>query len=87
MKEKYSNLKQKTVFDFTDDPKILLLFFPKCSKESDKKIMADYLLSPENEDENGFYLWSYAEIVHDMEMVKAIENQFDMRLIYGFDPD
>lgn len=80
----YDNLKEKTVFDFTSDIIVLKKLFPEYTKDSKaaiiKMLLSDLIA-------NGFYLWSFAELCNNSSMTHAIERQFDMSEIYGFDPD
>lgn len=79
----YENLKSKTIFDFAKES-LLKRVFPEYNDNNKDEIISSLL---SNETENGFYLWSYAEEMNNMPMLRAIEEQFDMNAIYGFDPD
>ena len=81
---KYDNLKSKTVFDFTNDITVLKKLFPGYI-ESNKSNIVKMLQS--DTIANGFYLWSYAELLNNSSMTHAIEQQFDMNEIHGFDPE
>lgn len=81
---KYDNLKHKTVFDFTTDAVTLKKMFPNYSGNNKEQIIDEL-----NEDStaNGFYLWSLARYIGDDKFIHAVENQFDMTEIHGYDPD
>lgn len=81
---KYDNLKSKTVFDFTADTDTLKKVFPNYSGNDKEQIISELKSDPIA---NGFYLWGLAEYTCDNKLMKAIENQFDMTEIYGYDPD
>lgn len=67
-----TNLRNKTIFDFTDEPKILDELVSTTDKET-------YLkgLTPEG---RAFGLIDYAEYIQDAEMLKAVEKEFDTEL-------
>lgn len=81
---KYDNLKQKTVFDFTNDADTLKKMFPNFSGNNKDQIIEDLI---NDSSANGFYLWSLAHYMGDDNFVHAVENQFDMTEIHGYDPD
>ncbi len=81
---KYDNLTRKTVFDFTNDDRLLKKLFPNYTGNNKNEI-AEMLLSDSTM--NGFYLFSIAEYEQNNEMMRAIERQFDMKAISGYDPD
>ncbi len=80
----YNNLRGKTVFDFTTDEAILNKLFPNYTENEKQKISSCLQSNPV---ENGFYLWGFAEMSGDGELLQAIEQQFDMNAVYAFDPD
>ena len=80
----YTNLKEKTIFDFTDDIELLKKTFPNYT-ESDKELTMTWL--KRDSDANGFFLWSFANYTKNKGLKRAVEAQFDMEEVYGFDPD
>lgn len=80
----YSNLKDKTIFDFTDDIDLLKKTFRNYT-ESDKDLTIAWL--KRDSDANGFYLWSFANYTKNKGLKQAVEAQFNMKEVYGFDPD
>lgn len=80
---KYEILKSKTIFDFADES-LLKRVFPEYNGNNKSEIIASL---QSDETMNGFYLWSYAEHTNNTAMIQAIERQFDMKAIHGFDPD
>lgn len=68
----FSNLRNKTIFDFTDDPAILV----ELVGTTDKETFLDGL-APEG---RMFSLIDYAEYMQDKEMVAAIEKEFEKEL-------
>lgn len=80
----YSNLKDKTIFDFTDDIELLKKLFPNYAESNKESFIAG--LKRES-DANGYYLWGLADYTNNEELMRAIETQFNMEEVYGFDPD
>lgn len=80
----YTNLTEKTIFDFTDDIKLLKKMFRNYT-ESDKELTIEWLKS--DSDANGYYLWGLADYTNNKDLFQAIEAQFNMEEVYGFDPD
>lgn len=80
----YTNLTEKTIFDFTDDIKLLKKMFRNYT-ESDKELLITEL--KRFPDANGFYLWALADYTNNKDLFQAIEAQFNMKEVYGYDPD
>lgn len=80
----YSNLKDKTIFDFTDDVELLKKLFRNYTK-SNKELIIAWLKSESYA--NGFYLWGLADYSNNEELMRAIEAQFNMAEVYSYDPD
>lgn len=80
----YSNLKDKTIFDFTDDVELLKKTFPNYNESNKELIIAE--LKRES-DANGFYLWGLADYTNNKDLLHAVKAQFNMAEVYGYDPD
>lgn len=80
----YTNLKEKTIFDFTDDIEILKKTFRNYT-ESDKELFIAWLKSESYA--NGFYLWNFAIETKNKGLKRAVEAQFNMEEVYSYDPD
>jgi hypothetical protein len=68
----YTDLRRKTIFDFTDDPVIL----EELVGTTDKEAFLDGL-APEGP---MFSLIDYAEYIQDKEMIEAVEKEFESEL-------
>lgn len=68
----YTNLKEKTIFDFTDDPQIIADLV--VSKEDFMRDVEEYPLY------NAHVLISYAELINDTELLSAVETQYKKEL-------
>ena len=80
----YTNLKEKTIFDFTDDIEILKKMFPNYTEGNKELFIADLKRYP---DANGFYLWNFAIETKNKGLKRAVEAQFNMEEVYSYDPD
>jgi hypothetical protein len=77
MEKKYENLRQKTVFDFCDDPKIIGAVFDGFAPD-DKAFLIE--LCKRRPIEQARSLVYFAEIVKNKELQTAIEEEFDEEL-------
>jgi hypothetical protein len=72
----YSNLRDKTIFDFTDDPVILEELVSTTDKDSFLKGLTT--------DGRVFSLLDYAEYIQDKEMIAAVEKEFELEIAAFF---
>ncbi|MBQ3679796.1 MAG: hypothetical protein IJP79_07345 [Paludibacteraceae bacterium] len=85
MEKKYENLRQKTVFDFCDDPKILAEVFSGNDDddhvdyimEYSDSIKKDCLKLPQEQARSFDY---FAEITKNEELQKAVKKEFKKEL-------
>ncbi|MCM1165181.1 MAG: hypothetical protein NC110_00180 [Ruminococcus sp.] len=83
MKKDYSNLKNKTVFDFTKDPVILEEVLPYIPKGCDRdQYLKDYWAQSPHQ--LAFSFIDLAEIIGDDELKKQAESQFEKELTAYF---
>lgn len=68
----YTNLKEKTIFDFTDDPQIIADLV--VSKEDFMRDVEEYPLY------NAHVLIDYAELINDAKLLSAVETQYKKEL-------
>ncbi len=67
---KYDNLHEKTIYDFTDNPKIIEQITLGSSK-------SDYLQNiKDNPENNGFDLKELAELTGNKELAEAVDEQY-----------
>ncbi len=67
---KYDNLHEKTIYDFTDNPKIIEQITLGSSK-------SDYLQNiKDNPENNGFDLKELAELTGNKELAEAVDKQY-----------
>lgn len=68
----YTNLKEKTIFDFTDDPQIIADLV--VSKEDFMRDVEEYPLY------NAHTLIDYAELINDAKLLSAVKTQYKKEL-------
>lgn len=75
MEKKYENLRQKTVFDFCDDPKILQQIFWDYGYTPEKK-NALRKICEESITDKAVSFEDLADITENEELQKAVESEF-----------
>lgn len=79
----HDNLKEKTIFDFTNDKELLDLFGLTSYPKSE---VIEWLRNDEPVI-NRYILWSFAYYTNNENLIKATEEQFDLEEFNGLTVD